>query len=50
MANDTDYWRASSVMAREFEKSDWEAFKAGATPAEAAHEQSKIRTSKTRSR
>ena len=50
MANDTDYWRASSVMAREFEKSDWEAFKAGATPAESAHEQSKIRTSKTRSR
>ncbi len=49
MANDADYQRASIALAGEFEKSDWEAFKVRATP-EAAHDQSKIRTAKTRSR
>jgi len=50
MANDADYQRTSIALAREFEKSDWEAFQAGATPEEATHEQSKIRTAKARSR
>jgi hypothetical protein len=45
MAQDTDYQRNSVALAREFEKSDWEAFASGAT-----HEQPKTRTSKTRSR
>jgi hypothetical protein len=45
MANDTDYQRSSVALAREFEKSDWEAFQSGNT-----HEQSKTRSSKTRSR
>ena len=45
MAQDTDYQRNSAALAREFEKSDWEAFASGAT-----HEQPKTRTSKTRSR
>ena len=50
MANDADYQRTSIALAREFEKSDWEAFQAGATPEEATREQSKIRTAKARSR
>jgi hypothetical protein len=45
MAHDSDYQRSSIVLANEFEKSDWEAFKSGST-----HEQPKTRTSKTRSR
>ncbi|SRR5258708_4440215 len=45
MAHDPDYQRDSVVLAREFEKSDWEAFE----PA-AVHEHAKTRTSKARSR
>jgi hypothetical protein len=46
MAHDSDYQRSSISLASAFEKSDWEAFEPGAT----MHEQSKTRTSKTRSR
>jgi hypothetical protein len=49
MANDTDYQRASNALAREFETSDWEAFKVSAT-AEETHDRPKTRTAKTRSR
>ena len=45
MAHDSDYQRSSIALANQFEKSDWEAFEAGAT-----HEQPKTRTTKTRSR
>jgi hypothetical protein len=45
MAHDPDYQRESIAQAREFEKSDWEAFE----PA-AIHEQRKTRPSKARSR
>jgi hypothetical protein len=45
MAHDPEYQRESILQAREFEKSDWEAFK----PA-AMHEHPKTRPSKTRSR
>jgi hypothetical protein len=49
MANDADYQHTSIALAREFAKSDWEALKVRANP-ETAHDQSKIRTAKTRSR
>ncbi len=45
MANDDEYQCSSIALAREFEKSDWEALQPGTT-----HEQSKTRASKTRSR
>jgi L-lactate utilization protein LutC len=40
MANDADYQRSSIAMAREFEKSDWEAF-SPASPSGVAHDQLK---------
>jgi len=45
MAHDLDYRRDSVLLAREFERSDWEAL--GST---SVHEHAKTRTSKTRSR
>src|SRR5260370_41446769 len=42
MARDSDYQRGSIALANEFEKSDWEAFAAGAT-----HEHPNTRTAKT---
>ncbi len=50
MAHDSDYQRGSIALANEFERSDWEAFKFGATPELPSHERPKNRTSKTRSR
>ena len=50
MAQDADYQRASIVMAREFEKSDWEAFHpAGRAPVPTTSNKH-ARSSKTRSR
>jgi hypothetical protein len=48
MAQDPDYQRDAVAMAREFEKSDWEAFE----PSDTVHQQSKAhgRTAQTRSR
>ena len=45
MAHDPDYQRNAIALAREFERSDWEAFASAGT-----HEHAKARTSKTRSR
>lgn len=45
MGNDADYQRSSVALAKEFEKSDWEALQSGNT-----HEQPKAHSSKTRSR
>jgi hypothetical protein len=50
MAHDTDYQRTSIALAREFAKSDWEAFESGTRHERPPHEQPKTRTSKTRSR
>src|SRR6266849_9723590 len=43
MAHDSDYQRGSIALANEFERSDWEAFKFGATPELPSHERPKNR-------
>ena len=49
MAEDPDYQRHSAAMAREFEKSDWEALRVGENDYE-QHSGSKKRAAETRSR
>jgi hypothetical protein len=50
MAHDPDYQRESVALAREFEKSDWEAFKTLETPRERRRTSTYARTAKARSR
>jgi hypothetical protein len=50
MAHDSDYQRNSNALAREFEKSDWEAFASSGIPHGHRKATAKTRPSKARSR